>query len=70
METAILKIDGMTCNGCVNGVTRVLHETTGVTHAQVDLANGTATVQFDPTQINVMDLISVVEDAGFDASIG
>lgn len=68
METITLKIDGMTCGGCVSSVTRVLNETAGVSNAQVDLASGTATVQFDAAQTNATALISVVEDAGFDAA--
>lgn len=68
METITLKIDGMTCGGCVSSVTRVLNETAGVSNAQVDLASGTATVQFDAAQTNAAALIDVVEDAGFDAA--
>lgn len=66
METITLKIDGMTCGGCVSSVTRVLSETAGVANAQVDLASGTAVVQFDSAQTNVAALMDVVEDAGFD----
>lgn len=69
METITLKIDGMTCGGCVSSVTRVLSETAGVSNAQVDLASGTATVQFDAAQTNAAALIDVVEDAGFDAAV-
>lgn len=69
METITLKIDGMTCGGCVSSVTRVLNETAGVSNAQVDLASGTATVQFDAAKTNAAALIDVVEDAGFDAAV-
>lgn len=69
METITLKIDGMTCGGCVSSVTRVLSETAGVSNAQVDLASGTAVVQFDAAQTSAVALIDVVEDAGFDAAV-
>ena len=36
METTILKIDGMTCGGCVASVTRVLKAIPGVEQADVD----------------------------------
>ncbi|XXQ67384.1 heavy-metal-associated domain-containing protein [Neisseriaceae bacterium B1] len=68
METITLKIDGMTCGGCVNSVTRVLSETAGVANAQVDLQSGTAVVQFDAAQTNAAALVGVVEEAGFDAA--
>ena len=38
MATTTLNIQGMTCNGCVNSVTRVLTGITGVSRADVDLA--------------------------------
>lgn len=66
-QIIILKIDGMTCNTCVQSVTRVLKETTGVLNAQVNLTS--ATVQFDNAQIDIATLIGVIEDAGFDASV-
>lgn len=69
MQTITLKIDGMTCGGCVKSVTRVLSETAGVANAQVDLPSGTAIVQFDEMQTHAVALVEVVEDAGFDAAL-
>jgi copper chaperone len=68
METLKLNINGMTCSGCVNSVTRVLKAVPGVTDAQVTLTPGQATVTYDPARANVAQLKTAVEDAGYDAA--
>ena len=50
MATTTLNIQGMTCNGCVNSVTRVLTGITGVSRADVDLAGAKAVVEYDAAQ--------------------
>ena len=37
MQTTILKITGMTCGGCVNGVTKALQSVIGVSNVSVSL---------------------------------
>ncbi len=68
METTTLRIEGMTCGGCVASVTRVLKAVPGVTQADVTLTPGTATVTFDAELTNVPALRVAVEDAGFDVT--
>jgi len=68
METVTLKVDGMTCGGCVASVTRVLKATPGVADAVVKLDAKSATVTFDPARTSVSALKSAVEDAGFVAA--
>ena len=65
METVTLKVDGMTCGGCVASVTRVLKATPGVDTAVVRLDAGSATVTFDPARTSVPALKSAIEDAGY-----
>jgi copper chaperone len=61
-----LKIDGMTCNGCQAGVTKILKAQKDVTAATVDLASGRAVIEgnVDPQQ-----LIQAVEAAGYEAQL-
>ena len=66
METTTLNIRGMTCNGCVASVTRVLTALGGVGGVEVSLAAGHATVRFDPSPIDVGRLESAVRAAGFE----
>ena len=50
METVKLDVQGMTCQGCVASVTRVLRAVPGVADAAVTLQPGAATVTFDPAR--------------------
>ena len=68
METVTLKVDGMTCGGCVASVTRVLKASPGVSDAVVELAAKRATVTYDPAKTSVPALKSAIEDAGYAAS--
>ncbi|HEX7329678.1 MAG TPA: heavy metal-associated domain-containing protein [Casimicrobiaceae bacterium] len=67
METTTIEVGGMTCQGCVASVTRVLKAVPGVSDANVTLEPGSATVVFDATQTNVAALRAAIEDAGYDA---
>jgi copper chaperone len=68
METIDLKIEGMTCGGCVKSVTRVLTGVAGVASADVSLEEGRARVTFDPGKAGIDALKQVVERAGFKAA--
>ncbi len=66
MEQAKLNVSGMTCQGCVASVTRVLKAIPGVSDVVVTLQPGMATVGYDPAQTDITRLKSAVEDAGYD----
>ncbi len=68
METVDLKIEGMTCGGCVKSVTRVLSGVAGVASAEVSLEEGRAQVSFDPARTGVAAMKQAVERAGFKAA--
>ncbi len=68
METVDLKIGGMTCSGCVNSVTRALQAVPGVKQADVDLAAGQATVNYDAEATSPAALREAIKAAGFDAA--
>ena len=69
MQNVTLKIDGMTCGGCVKSVTRVLSELGGVAQADVSLEKAQAVVSFDANKVQPAALVDAVEDAGFDAEV-
>jgi copper chaperone len=66
METVTLKIDGMTCGGCVNSVRKVIAALNGVSSVDVSLEHAQATVSYDPKKSKVADLKTAVRDAGFE----
>ncbi|WP_227816977.1 heavy-metal-associated domain-containing protein [Nitrogeniibacter aestuarii] len=68
METAQFKVEGMSCGGCVKGVTAALSAVEGVTDVKVELEAAQATVQYDPAKATVARLHQAVEDAGFDVA--
>ena len=65
METATLDVKGMSCQGCVASVTRVLKGVSGVDDAQVTLKPGTATVTYDPARTSRDALKTAIENAGY-----
>ncbi|MDH4228693.1 MAG: heavy-metal-associated domain-containing protein [Nitrospirota bacterium] len=66
MQTT-LKVDGMTCNGCVNNVTNVLRGLLGVKDVKVSLESGLAVVTHEEA-VAVPILIGAVEAAGYEAT--
>lgn len=67
METATIEVGGMTCQGCVASVTRVLQAVLGVTEAKVTLEPSLATVVYDSGRTNVEALKAAIDGAGYDA---
>ena len=68
METATIGVRGMTCQGCVASVTRVLKAVPGVRDVSVALEPGTATVAYDATRTGIPALRAAIEDAGYDVA--
>jgi copper chaperone len=67
METANIRIEGMTCEGCVKSVTRTLQAVPGVQSVDVLLEEGKARVTFDPGKTKLAELKRAVERAGYEA---
>ena len=61
-----LRVIGMTCDGCVNAVRRVLSRVPGVTDVQVDLAAGRAEVA---GAADTAQLLAAVRKAGYEAQV-
>jgi len=72
METITLKVKGMTCQGCVHSVTKVLQGVSGVAGVEVSLENGAATISYEPVaceprEVSVERLKAAVDAAGYEA---
>lgn len=67
MENTVIKVGGMSCQGCVKNITGVLTGLAGVVSAEVSLDAGQAKVAYDPQAVSRADLLGAIEDAGFDA---
>jgi copper chaperone len=66
METT-LKVNGMTCNGCVRSVTNVLKALPGVDEVEVSLERGEARVRHHAPGAVAEDMRRAIVDAGFEA---
>ena len=67
MENVVIKVGGMSCQGCVKNITGVLTALPGVTAAEVSLDAAEARVAFDPQIVSRKALVGAIQDAGFDA---
>jgi len=66
MSTSIrLSVSGMNCAGCVASVEKALNEVLGVTLANVNFAEHTATIEGD---VSAQSLVEAVRSAGYDAA--
>jgi copper chaperone len=68
METVSINVQGMSCGGCVAGVTRALKTLPGVADVSVTLDPAQATVEFDPARTSVPALRAAIENAGYDVA--
>src|SRR6266508_4471103 len=65
-----LPITGMTCANCVATVERNLKKLDGVQSAVVNLSSERATVEFEPTKLQLNDMIARVNRTGYGVSTG
>ncbi|MDQ0885216.1 copper chaperone [Paenibacillus sp. V4I9] len=63
MSTIILKVEGMSCNHCVNSVEKAVKELGA--EGKVNLANKEVEVQFDETKLSVEAIKDAIEEQGY-----
>lgn len=66
-ERRTLQVRGMTCASCVAHVEQALRELPGVSQALVNLATGTAKVEYDPTKVSLEQMAQAVQEVGYEA---
>lgn len=64
-----IKIDGMTCVSCVKSLESVLEKMQGVSDASVHFASDDAVIQYNDQEILEQDLVQVIQDSGYGASL-
>ena len=67
-ERVALQIGGMTCASCATRIERKLNKLEGV-EAAVNYATEQASVSFDPTRVELAQLIATVEVIGYQAAL-
>jgi copper chaperone CopZ len=72
-RTIQLRITGMVCQGCAQGITAMLENTDGVTSAEVSFADEMARIEYDSAKIETSKLVELIEnnemEMGFRAEV-
>ncbi len=66
-QKAEFEITGMTCAACATRIEKGLNKMDGVASASVNLALEKATIEFNPSEVTVADVIAKVEKLGYGA---
>jgi len=69
MREDSFNIVGMTCQSCVKSITNALSNSPGVVSVLVTLDTHSGIVSYDPSLLDSVDIIGLIEDCGFDASL-
>ena len=69
MKSTVLKVNGMTCMGCVASVTRVLKAIDGVKAVDVSLDKAQASIDYDEGAADIAKFKSAIDAAGYEASV-
>ncbi|MEP6780456.1 MAG: heavy-metal-associated domain-containing protein [Gemmatimonadaceae bacterium] len=67
MQTLEFDVQGMSCGGCTGKVQRALAKVDGVSHADVTLKPGSASVLVDPSRVTAAQIESVIAQLGYHA---
>ena len=62
----ILEVKGMSCDGCVNSIRQVLETLPGVGQITIVLKTGLVTIQYDSSQVSILQIVQKIIDAGYE----
>jgi len=65
VEKAHIHITGMTCTTCAATIEKGLAETPGVEQAKVSFASEKASVEYDPTRVNLAQIKNTISQIGY-----
>ena len=68
-QTVTLRVEGMTCGGCVIGVRRVLERLAGVQKAEVSYEKQRAVVTYDANKVTVEQMIAAIATLKYKATV-
>lgn len=61
-----LKVQGMSCNHCVNSIEESVGNLTGVSAVKVNLSSGEVSVEFDSGITTLDQIKETIEEQGYD----
>jgi copper chaperone len=66
MEKVILEVNGMSCEHCVKAIKNSLSEIDGIEKVDISLEEGTVTVEYDTSKVEIENIKNIIEDAGYE----
>lgn len=66
MEKITLKVEGMSCNHCVNAIEGTVGKLDGVSSTKVNLSEGNVEVEFDSSKVSLDKIKDTIDDQGYD----
>jgi copper chaperone len=66
MRENVIRVEGMSCEGCVCSVTKALEQVEGVNRVQISLEQASATVAFEEGVTSPEALRAAIRLAGFE----
>lgn len=68
-EKANINITGMSCAACATRIEDNLNKLSGVNSATVNLATNKAAIEYDPQEVNLSEVLSVIKNLGYEGEL-
>ncbi|MBQ1769710.1 MAG: heavy-metal-associated domain-containing protein [Turicibacter sp.] len=69
MELVLLKVNGMSCQHCVNAVNDAVTKLVGVKQVKVDLKEKLVEVEYNEEITNKLLIVECIEEQGFEVEL-
>ncbi|SHI79332.1 copper ion binding protein [Parasporobacterium paucivorans] len=66
MTTAVIRVDGMSCEHCVKAIIKAVGALDGIENVAVNLEGKTVTVEYDPIKSPLDKINQEIEEQGYD----
>ena len=66
MEKTVLAVEGMSCEHCVNAITKAVKALPGIVKIAVDLAANSVLVEYDSSKTPLDKIKAEIEEQGYD----
>ena len=68
-KVTTVSVEGMTCGACTSAIESGFKGVSGLKHFSISLLSERAVVEHDPNLLNGNEIVEIIEDRGFNASI-
>ena len=68
MKQELIKVDGMTCNHCVQTITKALKKISGLNSIDVSLDSKEVNVLYNENETNLQEITKKIVEVGFELS--